>query len=136
MILTTAAATCLAMNVYFEARNQDVDGQKLVAEVTMTRAALPGFPDNVCDVVWQRGAFSWTADGRSDHPRDAKAWRQAQIVASDALIGGCDLCIGATHYATVDADPYWADSMEIVGTWGDHIFYRNNGSDSAARVAK
>jgi len=60
MILTAAAATCLALNVYFEARNQDTDGQILVAEVTMNRVADDRFPDEVCAVVWQNKAFSWT----------------------------------------------------------------------------
>lgn len=123
MILTTAAATCLALNVYFEARDQDIDGQRLVAEVTMNRVAMPGFPDTVCDVVWQDGAFSWTKDGRSDQPKEVGAWLLAQIVANEVLIYGCTFCTGATHYHTVDVDPYWAPKMGVVGQWGDHIFY-------------
>lgn len=123
MILTTAAATCLALNVYFEARNQDIDGQRLVAEVTMNRVAKPGFPDTVCDVVWQKGAFSWTSDGRSDTPKNVGAWLQAQIIANETLIYGCTLCIGATHYHTISIRPYWASEMDVIGVWGDHIFY-------------
>lgn len=123
MILTTAAAICLAQNIYFEARGQDLDGQRMVAEVTMSRVETEGFPKTVCGVVWQKGQFSWTEDGKSDTPKDEKAWLLAQEIAADVLVNGCDLCTGATYFATVDAKPYWADDMDEVWRWGDHIFY-------------
>ena len=122
-MITLAAATCLALNVYWEARNQSVDGQRLVAEVTMERVATPGFPDTVCEVVWEHRAFSWTEDGKSDEPTDPEAWLLAQIIANETLLYGCDLCTGATHYATINADPYWADDLQIIGMYGNHIFY-------------
>ena len=122
-MITIAAATCLALNVYWEARNQSVDGQRLVAEVTMERVATPGFPDTVCGVVWEHRAFSWTEDGKSDEPTDPEAYLLAQIIANETLLYGCDLCTGATHYATIDADPYWADDLQIIGMYGNHIFY-------------
>ena len=123
MILTTAAATCLALNVYFEARNQDPDGQLLVAEVTMNRVYDDRFPDEICDVVYDKKAFSWTHDGRSDKPKNVEAYLRAQIIAYDVLLNGCGLCMGATHYHTLTSRPYWADKLQVVGQWGDHIFY-------------
>jgi spore germination cell wall hydrolase CwlJ-like protein len=123
MILATAAAICLAKNIYFEARDQDLDGQRLVAEVTISRLEADGFPKTVCGVVWQKGQFSWTEDGKSDTPKDEKAWLLAQEIAADVLMNGCDLCTGATHFATVGTDPYWAADMDEVWRWGDHVFY-------------
>lgn len=127
-MITIAAATCLALNVYFEARDQSIDGQRLVAEVTIERTALVGYPKDICGVVYENRAFSWTQDGKSDEPEDVKAWLRAQIVANEALLDGCELCTGATHYATVDALPHWAPDLEILGLWGDHIFYRDPGA--------
>ena len=126
MILTTAAATCLAMNVYFEARGEDYDGQKMVAEVTISRVLDDAFPDTVCDVVWEPGAFSWTDDGKSDRPKDAKAWEIARKIASETLIYGCELCTGAVYYHEKSISPYWADDMDVVGMWGSHVFYAND----------
>ena len=126
-MITIAAATCLALNVYFEARNQEPDGQRMVAEVTMQRVSDPNFPDDVCDVVWQPGAFSWTSDGLSDTPLDAEAWLRAQMVAYDVMLNGCQLCTGATYYHEVSVHPYWAKIYSIVGQYGDHIFYVNSG---------
>jgi spore germination cell wall hydrolase CwlJ-like protein len=123
MILTAAAATCLALNVYFEARNQDTDGQILVAEVTMNRVADDRFPDEICAVVWQNKAFSWTHDGKSDVPKNIEAWLKAQIVSYEVLLNGCDFCNGATHYHALSVNPYWSDKLTPVGTWGGHKFY-------------
>ena len=41
------ALVCLALNVYFEARNQAVEGQIAVSEVVMNRVEDSRFPDNV-----------------------------------------------------------------------------------------
>ena len=123
MILTAAAATCLALNVYFEARNQDTDGQILVAEVTMNRVADDRFPDEISAVVWQNKAFSWTHDGKPDKPKNVEAYLRAQIIAYDMLLNGCGICSTATHYHTLDSRPYWADKLKEVGQWGNHTFY-------------
>ena len=124
MIVTTAAATCLALNVYFEARGESYDGQKMIAEVTMERVYTDGFPKTVCGVVWEDGAFSWTNDGKSDRPKDIDAWLTAQIIANETLLYGCDLCSGATYYHARDVLPYWADDMVMVGMYGNHVFYK------------
>tara|TARA_R110000868_G_scaffold143171_2_gene360979 strand:+ start:3261 stop:3653 length:393 start_codon:yes stop_codon:yes gene_type:complete len=129
MMITAAAATCLALNVYFEARDQDMDGQRLVAEVTMERVYQTGFPKDVCAVVWEPDAFSWTSDGKSDKPKEIDAWLTAQIIAYETLLYGCELCSGATYYHTRDVLPYWADDMQMVGMYGNHVFYREKGCD-------
>ena len=124
MIITAAAATCLALNIYFEGRSESYDGQKLIAEVTMERVYTDGFPKTVCGVVWEDGAFSWTHDGKSDRPRDIDAWLTAQIIANETLLYGCELCSGATYFHTRDVHPYWADDMQMVGMYGNHVFYK------------
>ena len=124
MIITTAAATCLALNVYFEARGEDPDAQRMIAEVVMERVYTDGYPKTVCGVVWQHGQFSWTNDGKSDRPKDTVAWLQAQIVANEVLLYGGEFRTGATHYATRDSHPYWVGDMDVVGMYGNHIFYR------------
>src|SRR5919106_4678476 len=54
---------CLARNVYYEARGEPIAGQYAVAEVTMNRKASPRYPKTVCEVVYQKEAFSWTELG-------------------------------------------------------------------------
>lgn len=124
MIITTAAAYCLALNVYWEARGEEPDAQRMIAEVVMERVNTEGYPKSVCEVVWQDKQFSWTHDGKSDKPKDTVAWLYAQIVANEVLLYGGEFRTGATHYATRDAEPYWADALQIVGMYGNHIFYK------------
>jgi len=128
-MITIAAATCLALNVYFEARDQDLDGQRMVAEVTMERVHRSGFPKSVCAVVYEHGAFSWTEDGKSDRPKDVYAWLQAQAIANEVLLYGCTLCTGALYYHTSSTYPDWAKDMDFMGVWGDHVFYAPKGDD-------
>ena len=129
MIITTAAAYCLALNVYFEARGEEPDAMYMIAEVVMERAYTAGYPKDICAIVWQHGQFSWTEDGKSDKPKDDIAWLQAQIVANEVLLYGSEFNTGATHYATRDSHPYWAADMDVVGMYGNHIFYRKKGCD-------
>ena len=119
------AVMCLALNIYFEARDQNIDGQLMVAEVTMNRVADTSFPDTVCEVVWQPGAFSWTDDGKSDRPKDLKAFAQAILLANDVLNGTAPLLgTDATFYHEKSVNPYWTTSVVEVGMVGDHVFYK------------
>lgn len=129
MIITAAAATCLAMNIYFEARGEGIDAQRMVAEVVMERVSQEGYPKTICDVVWDKGQFSWTSDGLSDEPLDTRAWLQSQIIANEVLLYGSEFLTGATHYHSIDVQPYWAKDMVVMGQYGKHIFYRNNACD-------
>src|SRR3954462_2332169 len=76
---------CLALNVYYEARGESLAGQYAVAEVTLNRRASLGYPKTVCEVVYQKGAFSWTAEAL-DAPA-GESWRRAVRVAHDVYYG-------------------------------------------------
>ena len=128
-----AALMCLALNVYFEARNDSMAGQYAVAQVVMNRVQSSKFPNDVCSVVKQSRKdgtcqFSWYCDGKSDKPREAYAWAYAQMVAADTLIGQgidvTDMTQGATHYHANYVRPYWADKLEYTVTYGSHLFYK------------
>ena len=43
------ALTCLALNIYYEARNQSVEAQIAVSHVVINRVWDDRFPDNICD---------------------------------------------------------------------------------------
>ena len=63
--------TCLAQNIYWEARNQSIQGMYAVADVTLNRVKDKRWPSTVCEVVKQRRRsrqFSWYCDGKPDTP--------------------------------------------------------------------
>ena len=131
------AVTCLALNIYFEARNQSTIGQIAVAQVTMNRVVDERFPDTVCEVVKQgityknsdkpvphKCQFSWYCDGKSDEPKNDKAWHKALYVAGVVPTVTLDITEGATHYHATYVRPDWARTKTKTARIGRHIFYR------------
>jgi len=118
------ALTCLAVAVYFEARSEPIDGQLLVAETIINRAADERWPNTICEVVKQPRQFSFYSDGKSDTPRDQVAYELALELAAVAMSGE-HLHTGALYYHTVDVRPVWRHDLEMLGRVGDHIFYTN-----------
>lgn len=126
--------TCLALNVYFEARGEPLAGQYAVAEVTMNRVASPRYPDTVCEVVYQKtwdarrgryvGAFSWTERDRRPAPQ-GEPWRLAMKIAEEVYRGRHRPVVhGALHYHASYVKPSWSREMEYTARIGRHIFYR------------
>ena len=116
---------CLAFNIYHEARGEGLDGQFAVAAVTLNRVRSKRYPDTICSVVWQRGQFSWTKDGRSDRPQELEAWHASMWVAATSMLLDQRHLVGsAVQYHTVSIKPRWAQPENIVRRIGRHIFYR------------
>lgn len=124
---------CLALNIYFEARGEAAEGQLAVAMVTINRMNNRYFPSSVCGVVWQKRQFSWTHDGKSDRPTDARAWKLAKRIAQVAYQryntlsahtrAALDITKGALHYyAPTLASPYWAKVHSVTREIGGHVF--------------
>lgn len=130
MLLNTALV-CLALNVYHEARSEDMMGKYAVALVVMNRVEHDRFPDTVCDVVTQRRSqrlhrcqFSWYCDGKSDRPRNQRAWEEAQMIAQDVLDGTVDdITNGSLFYHADYVSPHWAEEFTHTVTYGTHLFY-------------
>ena len=124
---------CLATAIFFEARDQPITGQELVAEVIINRVEHERFPVDVCSVVYQPKAFSFTHDGKSDDMDDYQGYqdliakRLAVKLASDYLVGGKRLGVTSTHYHTLEVSPFWADAFLVDGVFGDHVFYTCKG---------
>lgn len=115
---------CLATNVWHEARGEPMEGEVAVALVTVNRSRRRG--TSVCHEVYRPHQFSWTlSKGERRAVPKGPSWRRAVMVARAVLIGGMgDFTGGATHYHREDILPYWARTLDVVGQWGDHIFYR------------
>lgn len=127
--------TCLALNIYHEARGEAPTGQIAVGMVTMNRVANPSYPKSVCAVVYQPKQFSWTGDKIVDVPRDIAAWRAAQRIAEfvyhkypkfhSRTSGAIDITGGAVHYyAPKHANPQWAQNQQVTREIGAHRFVR------------
>lgn len=114
---------CLAKNIYHEARGEPLVGQYAVAEVTMNRVRSREFPNSVCGVVRQPGAFSWTY--RQDPPTPSGyEWRRAQAIAGSVYDNSeAPLVAGALYYHATYVSPDWAVTRTQVTRIGRHLFY-------------
>src|SRR6476646_8535997 len=85
------ALNCLASATYYEAGNQDADGERAVAQVVLNRVRHPAFPGTVCGVVYQGSTrptgcqFTFTCDGSLNRQPDADGWRRATEIAAASL---------------------------------------------------
>lgn len=131
----TRALQCLTAAIYYEAASEPDAGQRAVAQVVLNRVAHPAYPNTVCGVVYQGSErstgcqFSFTCDGSLARRPARMFWDRAENVARQALAGYVHAPVGlATHYHTVQVNPYWAPSLHYLGTIGAHRFYSFNGA--------
>jgi N-acetylmuramoyl-L-alanine amidase len=135
---------CLALNIYHESRSENLAGKYAVADVVLNRVRDDRYPNNICDVIYQgkhkpswkdperlvpirnQCQFSWYCDGKSDDPLDTDSWNESLNIAYHVIKNNKyrGLTEGATHYHTTWVSPYWAPTLQQVGTIGTHIFYR------------
>jgi len=126
--------TCLARNVYFEARGEPLAGQYAVAEVTMNRKASGRYPATVCEVVHQQswdplrgryvGAFSWTELDSLPEP-SGEEWQRARDVAEAVYYQRYSPALrGALFFHATHIKPDWAREKRQVARIGRHVFYR------------
>jgi spore germination cell wall hydrolase CwlJ-like protein len=122
--LHTQNLNCLARNIYFEARGEPLAGQYAVAEVTMNRRASRFFRRTVCEVVYEKSAFSWTELRPLPEPSGPewrRAWRVAEAVYYQRYTPQLQ---GATFYHATYIRPDWAKDKQRVAKIGRHVFYR------------
>ena len=129
------AQECLAQAIWYEAASESEAGQRAVAQVVLNRVSHRNWPNSVCGVVYQGSTritgcqFTFTCDGSLRRKPGGRSWLNAQQIASEALAGSVYAPVGhATHYHTLWVNPYWASSLDHVGTIGAHRFYKNRGA--------
>jgi N-acetylmuramoyl-L-alanine amidase len=139
------SSQCLALNMYYEARNQGTAGILAVTAVVLNRVNDSRYPNTICGVVkqgptrssWQdpkvrypirnRCQFSWYCDGKSDAPKNIKQFSKFLDISTDILTGELpfiDITDGATHYHADYVMPAWAKTKTKTVEIQDHIFYR------------
>ena len=148
MVFSKEHVECLAMNIYHEARNESLSGKIAVILVTMNRVADERFPASICKVVHEgkhyysekkkkyypfrdRCQFSWYCDGKSDEPRNKRAWAYSLALSEYFLKRSMmiiDFTEGATHYHAgwMEKFPRWANLKGFTKTVtiDTHLFYR------------
>ncbi|MCT8000973.1 cell wall hydrolase [Sphingomonas sanguinis] len=115
---------CLAGAIYFESQGEPLSGQLAVAQVILNRTKSGRFPTGVCDVIKQRGQFSFVRHGEIPSVSPSRsAYRTAVAVAKVALAQAWDSTAGkALYFNTPGNRP--GVRVQKVAAIGNHIFYR------------
>lgn len=131
-IKTETEILCLQKNIYFEARNQPLEGQIAVGLVTLNRVSDWRYPDSFCGVVYDPYQFSWTHQGVDNgafirNTIDQQSWNTARNISMMIINNDVENYLPSVlHYHADRVSPHWANSkMKRVFTQiGDHIFYQ------------
>ena len=129
---------CLALNIYREGGYEPIEGRIAIAQVTLNRVTSDKFPNDVCQVVYQKNRvvskmvcqFSWYCDvSHRTRPINAKAYNEAYEVAKKVYLEGfrLDSLEDALYYHADYVNPRW--KLERISQIGTHIFYRPKGAD-------
>jgi spore germination cell wall hydrolase CwlJ-like protein len=130
---------CLAKNIYFEARGDNLAGRYAVADVVLNRVKDRRYPETICEVVRQgekdsngnmkknRCQFSWYCDGAADDTPNKEKWIEAQTIAYQIVVFDTfrGITEGANHYHATYVNPSWNKNMDYVGQIGSHRFFRS-----------
>ena len=130
----TRQLECLALNIYREAGYEPFEGKVGVAQVTLNRVASPDFPNDICQVVYQKNIvyqkvicqFSWYCDHvHRNRPINPRAYEESMDVAKKVMMEGFRLpgLTDALYYHADYVSPGWRNKEKIVKI-GAHIFYR------------
>lgn len=122
---------CLAKNIYFEAATEPFEGKVAVAQVTLNRAESGRFPEDICDVVFQKTKFvdrvvcqfSWYCEKGPKIVRSAPHFKESEEVAKKVLLENFRLpsLTGAMYYHADYVSPNW--NKPRITKIGRHIFY-------------
>lgn len=123
-IASSEELRCLAGAIYFEGRGEPLAGQLAVAQVILNRTKSGRFPTDVCNVIKQRGQFSFVRGGQIPSVSPSRsAYRTAVAVAKVALAQAWDSTAGkALYFNTPGNRP--GVRVQKVAAIGNHIFYR------------
>ena len=139
--------TCLAKNMYFEARSEGIAGVVATTQVVYNRVNSEEYPNTICEVIEQakisqwwlkekgiikpiknKCQFSWFCDGYSDAPKDDKTYSELFELAEQFINGEhegmIDITGGALWYHADYVHPRWANHLEVTTKVGRHIFYK------------
>lgn len=107
---------CLAIAVFKEANTESLRGQRAVLDVIYNRMRLTN--KSACDIVKQRGQFSWVKTYKGNWKATQKQLHRLQKLDSLAPVVPT-----ATHFARKEVSNRWTRKFKRVAIIGNHAFY-------------
>lgn len=116
---------CMALTIYHEARGEPLSAQLGVGYVVLSRKRDRRWPDDICEVVYQKKQWEWTFDNLPDLVFEKKAFEKALAVATIVLHHEFpDITKGANHVYSGSRPPWWAKNMKVTLRVGKLTFLK------------
>jgi hypothetical protein len=144
---------CIALNIYYESRADNISGKYAVADVVLNRVNDPRFPNmkagkqHNTKIYRTKNASSIQNATNASLVGSVMASRTSRSIrthgvsrkSSHGILSNFSVFValqmvqhtitrhitdGATHYHATYVDPYWSSSFDSKGQIGSHIFYR------------
>lgn len=115
---------CMAGAIYFEARNETLEGQLAVGRVIVARSKSGRFPSSYCGVVFQPSQFSFIRGNAMPMINEqSRNWKNAIAMAQIAHSGAWQSPVeGAMFFHAARVSPNWR--LRRVAQIDNHVFYR------------
>ena len=126
MLNITTSILWLAMNAYFEASGESLDGKIAVTHVVLNRASAKN--KSVKEILLEPKQFSWVPESKTlpkiKYPEDFIVCVKAVYDCLEQRLNGEYLEHADLYYNPDICSPYWAkDNYSIyITTNGNHIF--------------
>lgn len=126
---------CMAENIFYESATQSYAGKIAVGQVVLNRVKKPGYPDNVCGVIYEGSQnvktstcqFSWTCAEHKGIDKSSPYWAESLKAAKELLTRKdtiIDITEGATNYHANYVKPPWSKTLHFVAQIDQHLFYK------------
>lgn len=139
--LTQNEKECLYLNAFFEGSNDTLAAHQGFIEVVLNRRKDSSYPKDVCSVIFELNAFSWTSKQRHITENERHIFLLTKVYV-DAVIDGLNdgslhpITQGATHYHANYVKPCWVTDMQLITTLGKHKFYKQKRTTGACVRSK
>ena len=127
-------ANCLKNALWYEAGNQGYAGVIAVASVIENRKNHPDYPSSYCEVIKQKGQFSFTMLNKPDvetlqftNPMVVKAYSNVESTVQNIQNKQFEPVLhhSVLWYTTTSVRNYWTKTKVVAARIGQHVFYKD-----------
>ena len=116
---------CMAKVIHDEARGESYRGKIAIATVVMNRVKSGKYPDNICDVAYQKHKGICQFSGMCKKKRKEIDDTSLKIAYNTVVRGKYpDPTRGATHFHNDTVSPAWSEIYAKTARIGSHTFYK------------
>ena len=115
----------MAKALYYEGRGESKNNMTLIGLVILNRTKNPKYPNTVCGVVKERGAFQYYPYLKYSKPKEHSRYLLAQSVAKDLLSGKHNgkMASSVLWFKQCSYRSEFFTKLKLYGKQGSHCFF-------------